>query len=74
MRDDHHGRRCASIVRGESTSGSCGPPVHVVESFLLEPSERGTRLNWRGELGTDFWVAGALVGRTGRTPMGSRGS
>jgi hypothetical protein len=39
-----------------------GPVPHVVESFLLEPSERGTRLTWRGELGTDFWVAGAWWG------------
>jgi hypothetical protein len=39
-----------------------GPVPHVVESFLLEPSERGTRLTWRGELGTDFWAAGAWWG------------
>jgi hypothetical protein len=36
-----------------------GPVPHVVESFLLEPGERGTRLIWQGELGTDFWSVGA---------------
>jgi hypothetical protein len=35
-----------------------GPVPHVVESFVLEPSGRGTRLTWQGELGTDFWWPG----------------
>jgi hypothetical protein len=36
-----------------------GPVPHVVESFVLEPGGRGTRLTWQGELGTDFWWVGA---------------
>jgi hypothetical protein len=39
-----------------------GPVPHVVESFLLEPGERGTRVIWQGELGTDFWSVGAWWG------------
>jgi len=39
-----------------------GPVPHVVESFLLKTSEQGTRLTWRGELGTDFWAAGVWWG------------
>lgn len=39
-----------------------GPVPHVVESFLLESGERGTRLIWQGELGTDFWSVGAWWG------------
>jgi hypothetical protein len=45
-----------------------GPVPHVVESFVLEAAEGGTRLMWEGELGTDFWALGAwwgnLVART----------
>jgi hypothetical protein len=44
-----------------------GPVPHVVESFLLLESDGGTRLRWRGELGSDFWAAGAWWGkRVGR--------
>jgi len=39
-----------------------GPVPHVVESFLLSEEEPGTRLRWRGELGTDFWTAGEWWG------------
>jgi hypothetical protein len=39
-----------------------GPVPHVVESFVLETAEQGTRLTWEGELGTDFWALGALWG------------
>lgn len=39
-----------------------GPVPHVVESFVLETAEQGTRLTWEGELGTDFWAVGALWG------------
>lgn len=35
-----------------------GPIPHLVESFSLFDTDRGTRLTWRGELGTDFWAAG----------------
>lgn len=44
-----------------------GPVPHVVEEFVLSPREDGTRLEYRGELGTDLWAAGqrwgALVAR-----------
>jgi hypothetical protein len=39
-----------------------GPVPHVVESFVLEVAEAGTRLTWEGELGTDFWAVGAWWG------------
>jgi hypothetical protein len=39
-----------------------GPVPHVVESFVLEIAEGGTRLTWEGELGTDFWVLGSWWG------------
>lgn len=39
-----------------------GPVPHVVESFLLESAEGGTRLTWEGELGTDFWALGGWWG------------
>jgi hypothetical protein len=39
-----------------------GPVPHVVESFLLDAADGGTRLTWQGELGTDFWTLGAWWG------------
>ena len=39
-----------------------GPVPHVVESFVLESAEGGTRLTWEGELGTDFWILGSWWG------------
>jgi hypothetical protein len=39
-----------------------GPVPHVVESFVLDPTNAGTRLTWAGELGTDFWALGAWWG------------
>ena len=39
-----------------------GPVPHLVESFLLTPSNAGTELRWQGELGTDLWVIGAWWG------------
>jgi hypothetical protein len=39
-----------------------GPVPHVVESFVLRATERGTKLTWEGELGTDLWALGALWG------------
>ena len=39
-----------------------GPVPHVVESFVLRDTDRGTRLTWEGELGTDFWAVGAWWG------------
>lgn len=39
-----------------------GPVPHVAEEFELEEVDGGTRLHYRGELGTDFWGAGAVWG------------
>ena len=39
-----------------------GPVPHVKESFTLAATETGTTLTWAGELGTDFWGAGAWWG------------
>ena len=39
-----------------------GPVPHVVESFVLDALEGGTKLTWEGELGTDFWALGAWWG------------
>lgn len=39
-----------------------GPVPHVVESFVLTETERGTSLTWDGRLGTDFWAVGAWWG------------
>jgi hypothetical protein len=39
-----------------------GPVPHVVESFVLDETDAGTRLTWAGELGTDFWALGAWWG------------
>jgi Polyketide cyclase / dehydrase and lipid transport len=54
VRFDRPGRIDFRVVRG--------PVPHVVESFLLEEDGQGTRLTWEGELGTDFWAAGAWWG------------
>jgi hypothetical protein len=40
-----------------------GPLPHAVEEFLLYEEGVGTRLEYRGELGIDFWVLGRLAGR-----------
>ncbi len=39
-----------------------GPVPHIVESFVLDVSEGGTKLTWEGELGTDFWGLGSSWG------------
>jgi hypothetical protein len=45
-----------------------GPVPHLVESFLLAPSDAGTELRWQGELGTDLWAIGEWWGgRVART-------
>jgi hypothetical protein len=45
-----------------------GPVPHVTETFELRATATGTELEYRGELGTDLWTAGAwwgaLVART----------
>jgi hypothetical protein len=40
-----------------------GPVPHAVEEFLLREEGVGTRLEYRGELGIDFWVLGRIAGR-----------
>jgi hypothetical protein len=40
-----------------------GPVPHVVETFDLRRNDRGTDLEYRGELGTDFWTLGSWWGR-----------
>jgi Polyketide cyclase / dehydrase and lipid transport len=35
-----------------------GPVPHVLERYELRPSELGTALEYRGELGTDLWALG----------------
>lgn len=40
-----------------------GPVPHLVEAFLLTPTEAGTELRWQGEIGTDGWAVGAWWGR-----------
>jgi hypothetical protein len=39
-----------------------GPVPHVVEVFELKELGTGTRLRYEGEMGTDFWWAGAAWG------------
>jgi hypothetical protein len=40
-----------------------GPVPHLVESFILEASDRGTEFRWQGEIGTDGWQLGERWGR-----------
>lgn len=39
-----------------------GPVPHVMEAFVLAETATGTSLTWEGQLGTDFWAAGAWWG------------
>jgi hypothetical protein len=39
-----------------------GPVPHVVEQFVLTPTDHGTRLAYDGELGTDMWRFGQRWG------------
>jgi len=39
-----------------------GPVPHVVEQFTLHDDAGATRLDYRGELGTDFWQLGRWWG------------
>lgn len=39
-----------------------GPVPHVVEEFALHETAEGTRLEYRGELGTDLWTLGSWWG------------
>ncbi len=45
-----------------------GPVPHAVEEFLLREAEEGTELEYRGELGIDFWVLGRLAARFSAVP------
>jgi hypothetical protein len=40
-----------------------GPVPHAVEAFVLHEEAGSTRLEYRGELGVDFWWLGRLAGR-----------
>jgi hypothetical protein len=40
-----------------------GPVPHALEEFTLVEDEGATRLNYRGEIGIDFWWLGRLAGR-----------
>jgi hypothetical protein len=50
-----------------------GPVPPVVESFALQRRDGGTLLVYTGELGTDLWRLGQLVGRPRRGNLGTRG-
>jgi hypothetical protein len=39
-----------------------GPVPHVVEQFVLHDRGNATELEYRGELGTDFWALGSWWG------------
>jgi Polyketide cyclase / dehydrase and lipid transport len=39
-----------------------GPVPHALERYELRPSELGTALEYRGELGTDLWALGVAWG------------
>ena len=40
-----------------------GPVPHLVEAFVLEPTDAGTtRVTWEGEIGTDLWAVGGRWG------------
>jgi hypothetical protein len=39
-----------------------GPVPYVVERFALEAEAGSTRLDYTGEMGTDFWAAGRVWG------------
>ncbi len=45
-----------------------GPVPHVEETFVLSDTEAGSELVYRGELGTDFWAAGAWWGARAAGP------
>lgn len=54
VRFERPNRICFRLLRG--------PVPHVVESFELQPFAEGTRLEYRGELGTDLWRLGEWWG------------
>lgn len=40
-----------------------GPVPHAVEEFVLRDRDGQTELEYRGEIGIDFWILGRLAGR-----------
>ena len=50
-----------------------GPVPHVVEEFVLRETADGTELEYGGELGTDLWALGEVVGRRRRADVGGDG-
>jgi hypothetical protein len=40
-----------------------GPVPHAVEEFLFRDDAGSTLIEYRGELGIDFWLLGRLAGR-----------
>lgn len=54
VRFERPGRVAFRLVRG--------PVPHVMEEFVLSEASGGTRLEYHGELGTDFWALGSLWG------------
>jgi len=49
-----------------------GPVPHVVESFELFEEADGTRLEYRGEIGLDFWFAGRAAAKWWVVPTWDR--
>lgn len=49
-----------------------GPVPHAVEEFALLEDGRATVLQYRGEIGIDFWVLGRLAGRYWARPNWER--
>ncbi len=49
-----------------------GPVPEAVEEFVLGEADGGTVLEYRGELGVDFWLLGRLAGRLWVVPTWER--
>jgi hypothetical protein len=49
-----------------------GPVPHVVETFELYEDQGGTRLEYRGEIGLDFWTVGQVAARLWVAPTWER--
>jgi hypothetical protein len=46
-----------------------GPVPHAVEEFVLRESDAGTTVEYRGEIGLDFWWFGSLAARRWVRPV-----
>lgn len=51
-----------------------GPVPHVLERFELIEEADATLLHYEGELGTDLWGCGSMVGRVGCPALGRGGA